>query len=164
MQLAGAPGSHKTPSPTAVRLPAGARLRTVSERDASTIATIAGLLGETGDVQYWREKLAQLAASRGSGLGVDVDGRLVAYMLGHVRGGEFGLAEDTAFIEFLGVDPTWQGKGVARALAESAIEQLAQQGVRRVLTLVSAADDRLLPFFRALGFRPAQLQCLERRL
>ncbi len=147
-----------------MRLPAGVCLRSVSEEDAPTIASIAGLLGETGDADYWREKLQQLAASHGACVGVDADGRLVAYMLGHVRGGEFGLTEDTAFVEFLGVDPTWQGKGIARALAEAVIDQLARQGVQRVLTLVSAADDRLLPFFRALGFRPSQLQCLERRL
>jgi len=36
----------------------------------------------------------------------EVDGRVVGFMLGEVRGGEFGLEEPTGWVEFFGVDPS----------------------------------------------------------
>ncbi len=153
------------PSELASRhLPAGARLRPLTEADAFAVARIAGALGDSDDPAYWLRKLEVFTRDSASCLGVEADGRLVAYMLGNVKGGEFGLADETAFLEFLGVDPTWQGQGLARSLAEALCEQFAAKGVRHVLTLVSGREERLLPFFRSLGFRTSQLLCLERRL
>ncbi len=148
----------------AIRLPDGARLRPLAASDAPAVAAIAAMLGDADDAEYWRHKLELFTRDAASCLGVEANGRLVAYMLGHVKGGEFGLADETAFLEFLGVDPAWQGKGLARSLAEALFHQFAAKGVRQVLTLVNARDERLQPFFRSLGFRPSQLLCLERRL
>ncbi len=147
-----------------VDLPPGAQLRSLTEDDAPAVAAIAARLGQTEDPEYWRRKLEVFARDSASCLGVVVDGQLVAYMIGHVKGGEFGLADETAWLELLGVHPAWQGKGLARALAEALFEQFAAKGVKRVLTLVSMQDDSLRPFFRTLGFRQSQLVCLERRL
>jgi ribosomal protein S18 acetylase RimI-like enzyme len=134
------------------------------EDDAPAVAAIAQRLGQTASEFWWRRKLAGLLRDESLCQGVEVDGRLVAYMLGQIRGGEFGLAEEIAFVELLGVDPAYQGRGLARVLAEVLFERFAAQGVQRVLTLVSARDDRVRPFFRSLGLRQSQLVCLERRL
>lgn len=148
----------------AAQLPPGARLRSLTEADAPAVASIAARLGRNEGLDYWRRKLQLFTSDSASCLGVEVDGRLVAYMLGHVKGGEFGLADETAWLELLGVEPTWQGHRLARILAEALFEQFASKGVKLVLTLVSGRDDTLRPFFRSLGFRQAQFACLERRL
>lgn len=144
-------------------LPPGARLRQLTQDDAVGLSSIAAGLGQRQDTDYWRRKLGPSAREPGPSLGVEVDGRLAAHMLGQVRGG-FGLPEETGWLELLGVDPSWQGHGLARALAEALFEQLAARDVGRVLTLVDARQDTLRPFFRSLGFRQSQLLCLERRL
>jgi ribosomal protein S18 acetylase RimI-like enzyme len=128
------------------------------------VAAVAARVGSSAEPAIWRERLALAERHRGSGLGVECDGRLVAYMLGLVHGGQFGLSENTALLEFMGVEPAWQGHGLARALAEALFALLAAQGVERVLTLVSARDEQVQPFFRSLGLRQSQLVCLERRL
>ena len=140
------------------------RMRPLTIEDAPGVAAIAAQLGQPTPVEYWRRKLDQFAGEAACGLGAEVDSRLVAYMLGQIHGGEFGLPEETAFLELIGVDPAWQGRGLARALAEALFEHLAQRGVRRVLTLVNGRDETVRPFFRALGLRQSQLVCLERRL
>jgi ribosomal protein S18 acetylase RimI-like enzyme len=153
------------PRPAAApALPPGALLRPLREEDAPAIAALAERLGQRASEAWWRRRLARLLREDSPCQGVEVDGRLVAYMLGQIRGGAFGLAEETAFVEFLGVDPAYQGRGLARTLAEVLFDRLTEQGVQRVLTLVSARDDRVRPFFRSLGLRQSHLVCLERRL
>ena len=147
-----------------IPLPSSGRLRALTEEDAPAVAAIAARLGQPDDPEYWRGKLELFARDPAACLGVEVDGALVAYMLGHVKGGEFGLADETGWLELLGVHPAWQGRGLARVLAEALFEQFDAKGVKRILTLVGPRDDTLRPFFRSLGFRQAQLVCLERRL
>lgn len=146
------------------QLPAGARLRSLSDEDAPAVAAIADRLGQTEHPDYWRRKLESGTRAAECCLGVEVDGQLVAYMLGDIKGGEFGLTDEIGWLELLGVHPAWQGQGLARALAEALFEQFTDKGVQRVLTLVSAREDNLRPFFRSLGFRQSQLVSLERRL
>ena len=49
----------------------------------------------------------------------DSGGKVVGFMLGEVRGGEFGLEEPTGWVEFFGVDPQAREKGVGRSLIEA---------------------------------------------
>jgi ribosomal protein S18 acetylase RimI-like enzyme len=142
-----------------------ARLRRLAPEDAPTVATIAALLGDAADEECWRRRLEAANAESGSVfLGVEMEGAVVGYVGGRITDEAFGLAEDTAFIELFGVHPAWQGREIARALAEALFEELAERGIRRVLTLVKPGDDHLQPFFRSLGFRPYQMLCLERRI
>ncbi len=150
--------------PSADASAASAALRPLTPDDAPLIARIAGLLGDDDGVEVWRGRLAGAAVEPHFALGLAVEDQLVAYMVGRVGAGAFGLAGDTGFLEALGVHPAWQGRGVARRLAETLLDRFAASGVCRVLTLVDARDDRVQPFFRSLGFRPSQLLCLERRV
>ena len=49
----------------------------------------------------------------------EVDGKVVGFMLGEVRAGEFGLEEPTGWVEVLGVDPDQRRKSIGRLLAEA---------------------------------------------
>jgi ribosomal protein S18 acetylase RimI-like enzyme len=145
-------------------LPVGACLRRLVAEDAPTVASIAALLGDTAGEERWRRRLKLANPDLDVYLGVEVDGRLVGYVGGRISQGAFGLGEETAFAEFVGVHPEWQGRDIARLLAEALFDQLADRDVRRLLTLVKPGDDHLQPFFRSLGFRPFQSLCLERRI
>jgi ribosomal protein S18 acetylase RimI-like enzyme len=147
-------------------LPVGAQLRRLTPEDAPTVASIAALLGDTAGQDRWRRRLELSGVDSDVYvyLGVDLGGALVGYVGGRISQGAFGLAEDTAFVEFVGVHPEQQGREIARSLAEALFDELAERDVRRVLTLVKPGDDHLQPFFRSLGFRPFQSLCLERRI
>ncbi len=86
------------------------------------------------------------------------DGKLVGFMLGEVRSGEFGLEEPTGWIEVMGVDPDQRGQAVGRRLAEQMLEHFRSRGATTVRTLVDEESEGIAGFFSALGFEPAGLR------
>ncbi|MEM8993476.1 MAG: GNAT family N-acetyltransferase [Acidobacteriota bacterium] len=94
----------------------------------------------------------------------DLDGRVVGFMLGEVRSGEFGLDEPTGWIEVLGVDPGVRGRSIGRRLAEAMLEHFKNQKAATVRTFVDEDMDGIAAFFSSLGFEPATLRPFVRRL
>ena len=86
------------------------------------------------------------------------DGRVVGFMLGEVRSGEFGLEEPTGWIEVLGVDPDARSKGAGRRMAEAMLDHFRDRGATTVRTLVDETMDEVAGFFTSLGFEPASLK------
>lgn len=84
--------------------------------------------------------------------------RVVGFMLGEVRAGEFGLEEPTGWIEVLGVDPEFRGRAVGRQLAEVMLAHFKRLDATSVRTLVDGGMPEIAGFFSALGFEPASLQ------
>lgn len=91
----------------------------------------------------------------------EVDGRVVGFMLGEVRGGEFGLEEPTGWIEVMGVDPEFRGRSVGRSLAEAMLGHFREQGATMVRTLVHQDMGDIHDFFNSLGFSASPLRPLE---
>jgi len=85
-------------------------------------------------------------------------GKLVGFMFGEVRSGEFGLEEPTGWIEVMGVDPEERGQAVGRQLAERMLSHFRSKGATTVRTLVDEQADGIASFFAALGFEPAGLR------
>ena len=73
-------------------------------------------------------------------------------MLGDVRSGEFGIEEQCGWIEVMGVDPDFAGRGVGRALAEEMLRRYAARGVGKVRTMVDSSMPEVEAFFSRLGF------------
>ena len=92
------------------------------------------------------------------------DGRVVGFMLGEVRGGEFGLEEPTGWIEFFGVDPEARGGGIGRRLVEALLDHFRARGAHVARTVVATRDAEIASFLKANGFRAAPLEALERSL
>ncbi len=92
----------------------------------------------------------------------ELDGRVVGFMLGEVRSGEFGLEEPTGWIEVLGVDPDVRGRAVGRRMADTLLEHFRERGARIVRTLVDEASEELSGFFGSLGFEPSSLRAFTR--
>ena len=88
----------------------------------------------------------------------ELDGRVVGFMLGEVRSGEFGLEEPTGWIEVLAVDPAVRGRSIGRLLADHVLEHFRAQGAQTVRTLVDDEMEGIAQFFTALGFEPATLR------
>jgi ribosomal protein S18 acetylase RimI-like enzyme len=88
----------------------------------------------------------------------EVDGKVVGFMLGEVKSGEFGLEEATGWIEVMAVDPAMRGRSIGRLLAEHVLEHFRDQGAKTVRTLVDEEMKGIAQFFSALGFEPATLR------
>jgi ribosomal protein S18 acetylase RimI-like enzyme len=92
----------------------------------------------------------------------EADGRVVGFMLGEVRSGEFGLEEPTGWVEVLGVDPDCRGRAVGRRMAEAILEHFRERGAHSVRTLVDEENGELSGFFSSLGFQPSSLRAFTR--
>ncbi len=92
-------------------------------------------------------------------------GRVVGFMFGEVRSGEFGFEEPTGWIEVLGVDPEVRGRSVGRRLVERMLNHFQQRGARSVKTLVDIEkQEGIAQFFAALGFSAGSVRTLVRDL
>ena len=113
-------------------------IRTLKAEDLEAIVKIdKRVLGEDRR-DYWERKL-KLMNDKSSqvSLVAEVEGEVVGFILGDVSGWEFGVPETIGWMDTIGVDPAYQKKGIATALAHELIKNLKAIGVRTIYTLVS---------------------------
>ncbi len=144
---------------------ADARIRNLSELDLDAITRIDERITGQYRPDVWERRLVYYIRRDPDAPKVaELDGKVVGFMLGEVRGGEFGLDEPTGWIEFFGVDPDARGAGLGRRLIDALLEHFRASGAHITRTMVAARDTEIDAFFRAMGFAPAPLSALERRL
>ena len=137
------------------------RIRPVDELDIEEIAGIDERIGGRYRPDVWEKRVFYYLRRDPEGSFVaTADGRVVGFMLGEVRSGEFGMEEPTGWVEVLGVDPGHQGRAVGRQLADAMLGHFRTLGVQRVRTLVDETMPQIEGFFRALGFEAAPVKAL----
>jgi predicted N-acetyltransferase YhbS len=141
------------------------RIRTLKEEDLEAIVKIdEKVLGENRR-NYWERKLESMNnKSSQISLVAEVEGEVVGFILGDVSGWEFGVPETVGWMDTIGVEPAYQKKGVATALAHELIKNLKAIGVRTIYTLVSWDDWDLLQFFHSRGFTRGDMINLELKI
>ena len=141
-------------------------LRPVSELDIESICGIdEKIVGKDRPAEWERRIAYYLRRDPELSLVAVEDGTVVGFMLGEVRGGEFGLEETSGWIEVLGVDPECRGRSVGRRLLEGMLANFKKRGATAVRTLVSEESQKeLLGFFEAGGFKSTPIRTLECRL
>jgi len=141
------------------------KIRSMRRKDLEVIVEIdEKVLGERRQ-DYWERKL-ELMDHRSSqtSLVAEVEGTVVGFILGEVSGWEFGVPDNIGWIETIGIDPVYQKKRLATALAQELIKNLKVIGVRTIYTLVSWDDWDLLQFFHAMGFTRGDMINLELKI
>ncbi|MDT7603225.1 MAG: hypothetical protein QOF61_1222, partial [Acidobacteriota bacterium] len=93
----------------------------------------------------------------------EATGRVVGFVLGDVRGWEFG-AKLAGWLEVIGVEPAYQSRGVSRALLDELFDGFRRAGVSVVNTMVNWNDGDLIDYFRANGFERGDYLNLVRSL
>ncbi|MFQ5527374.1 MAG: GNAT family N-acetyltransferase [Thermoanaerobaculia bacterium] len=135
------------------------QIRALEDTDIGDITALDEKLGGRYRPEVWETRLGYyMRRDPESSTVAEADGRVVGFMLGEVRSGEFGLEEPTGWIEVLGVDPDFRGKAVGRRLAERVLESFKQRGATSVRTLVDDEMSGIGEFFTALGFEAATLR------
>jgi ribosomal protein S18 acetylase RimI-like enzyme len=129
-------------------------IRRLRKDDLDAIIEIdTKVLGETRR-DYWVTKIISQAETRppDASLVVEIDGRVVGFILGEISGWEFKVPNNIGWVDTIGIDPDYQNRGIAKVLANAVIENLKRYGVDTIYTLVNWNDWDLLQFFHAMGF------------
>ena len=144
---------------------ADVRIRPVTELDIEGICRVDERITGLYRPEVWEQRVAYyIRRDPDSSQVADVGGRVVGFMLGEVRGGEFGLEEPTGWVEFFGVLPDARDKGVGRSLIEALLARFKSQGAHVARTMVRSEDKDIDAFIRRNGFAPAPVTALEKRL
>lgn len=90
------------------------------------------------------------------------DGTVVGFVMGALFMGEYGIFQEEASLDTIGVDPDCQQKGIGKLLVDEFIEHLKTLGVQKINTLVDKNDSKLMNFFSTNRFKPSKSINLER--
>lgn len=141
------------------------KIRPLSELDIDGITRIDERITGQYRPAVWEERVTYyLRRDAEASQVAEMDGRVVGFMLGEVRGGEFGLEEATGWLDFMGVDPDAREKGLGRRLADALLRHFKTKGASVARTMVRERDEGIVAFVRAMGFTPAPIASLEKRL
>lgn len=141
------------------------RIRPLDELDISAIVRIDERISGAYRPDVWERRVGfYLRRDPGASQVAEVDGRVVGFMLGDLRAGEFGLEEPSGWIERFGIDPDHRGHDLGRRMFTAIVDHFRHGGARTVRTLVDRGDADLAGFLGALGLTPSPLQALEMRL
>jgi len=144
---------------------ADVRIRPVTELDIEAICKIDERITKKYRPEVWEDRVMYyIRRDPDSSQVAELGGNVVGFMLGEVRGGEFGLEEPTGWVEFFGVDPNAREKGIGRSLIESLLAGFKKKGARVARTMVANSDTDIDAFIRRIGFAPAPVTALEKRL
>jgi predicted N-acetyltransferase YhbS len=138
-------------------------IRPIREMDLEAITAIDAMYFGTARPEYYQEKLS--AATKGAGINTslvaEMNGEVVGFIMGQLYTGEFGIPENTANLDTIGVHPMVGGKGIASKLLEQFTIQMEKLGVSTIHTLVDWSDKDLMLFFHRSGFVPSKRLSLE---
>lgn len=140
------------------------RIRPLTELDIESVAHIDERLTGRYRPDVWEQRVAYyMRRDPDSSQVAELDGKVVGFMMGEVRGGEFGMEEPTGWVEFFGVDPEARGRSLGRRLLETLLGHFRENGANVARTMVQERDTEIAGFLRAMGFKPAAVIPLERR-
>ena len=143
----------------------GTRVRPLDELDIGRIVAIDERITGQYRPEIWERRIAYyLRRDPDSSQVAEVDGKVVGFMLGDVRAGEFGIEEPSGWIERFGIDPEYRGRDIGKQMFEAIVAHFRSQDATAVRTLVDLKDAGVAGFLKAVGFAPSPLQALELRL
>ena len=138
------------------------RVRPLDELDIGNIVRIDERITGRYRPEFWEQRIGYyLRRDPDSSQIAEVDGKVVGFMLGDVRAGEFGLEEPSGWIERFGIDPEYRGRDLGRLMFEALLAHFRAAGVTRVRTMADDQDAAVFGFLKALGFAPSPLQALD---
>ena len=123
------------------------------------------LTGQTRK-DYWKKRF-ELTALRPPWMSLvaELDQRIVGFLFGWTSESEFGISGSTAWIDLIGVDPPYRGRGVGQALVERFVGSAQElRAVDKVYTLIDLAQADVREFFMKLGFKHGRMIQLERQV
>ena len=130
----------------------GLRIRTMKDSDLAPIVEIDKKVAGKDRISSWPQAVSTHFKTYSPPLSfvAEMDNRIIGFIIGIVLGAEYDLPL-SGWINIMGVDPEYQGRGVGRMLLKSFVEGCHQRGMK-ARVLVRQKDERLKKFLAPLGF------------
>ena len=141
------------------------KIRLMKADDFDAIVRIDEKVLKSSRPEYYKMKFEKFVQSKDyvpTSLVAEEEGTVVGFVMGELYIGEYGISEDRATLDTIGVDPSFQHRGVGQLLINEFIEHLRKLGIRRINTLVDWNDAKLIHFFSSNRFSPSKTVNLER--
>ena len=146
-------------------------IRPVEPSDRDALVRIDEKLSGQTRKEYWQRRL-EISALRPprAGLTEPIEpskaiGRLAGFLFGWVSESEFGIAEPTGWVDLIGVDPPYRGRGVGHALLQKFLDSGSElRSIAKVATLIDLGQADIREFFTRLGFRHGPMIQMEREV
>ena len=144
------------------------KIRLMKADDFEAVVAIDEKVLKASRPEYYEMKFEKLFQSNdyipASLVAEREDGTVVGFVMGELFLGEYGIFQEEATLDTIGVDPDCQQKGIGKQLIDEFMDHLRELGVQKVHTLVDWNDSKLTEFFRANRFIPSRIINLERSL
>ena len=118
--------------------------------------------------EYYELKFEKLVQSREyvptSLVAEGDEGKVVGFVMGELYIGEYGISQERATLDTIGVDPDYQNKGIGDQLMSEFVDHLKKLGVEKINTLVEWNDASLVRFFSSHQFSFSKMINLERNI
>ena len=144
------------------------KIRLMVADDLDAVIQIDKKIMGSPRTEYYQLKFERLFKSNDylptSFVAEDETGSVAGFLMGELYMGEFGLFQEVASLDTIGVDPSCQHRGVGKKLMNEFVDHLRQIGVHKINTLVNWNDSNLIQFFSANQFSPSKTISLERHI
>ena len=140
------------------------KIRLMQSDDFAAVTRIDEKVLKAARPEYYTLKFEELVQSTDrlptSLVAEAEDGTVVGFVMGELLIGEYGISQE-ATLDTIGVDSDYQHQGVGKQLLQEYMDHLKAIGARKINTLVSSNDSRLMHFFKANQFVPSKTINLE---
>ncbi len=144
------------------------KIRLMKADDFDAVVGIDEKVLKASRPEYYEMKFEKLFKSKDylptSLVAEEEDGSVVGFVMGVLYMGEYGIFQEEATLDTIGVDPNYQHKSIGKQLINEFMDHLKTLGVQKINTLVDWNDSKLIQFFSANQFSPSKSINLERRL
>jgi len=144
------------------------KIRLMKADDFDAVVAIDEKILKSSRPEYYEVKFEKLFKSKdylpASLVAEKQDGSVVGFVMGEIYMGEYGIFQEEASLDTIGVDPDYRHKGIGEQLINEFMDHLRTVGVQKINTLVDWNDSKLIHFFSANHFSPSKTINLERRL
>jgi len=142
--------------------------RLMKAEDIEALVKIDQRVLKTARPEYYERRFEKLFQSRDylpvSLVAETEKGTVIGFIMGELFMGEYGIFQEAATLDTIGVDPDYQHQGIGEQLINEFIDHLKKLGVKKITTLVNLEDTALTHFFKANKFNPSRTINLERSL